>query len=89
MRRPDRTATGRDRATAVGLRTLRVMMMIGSGCYRVHAETYLLLLQPRLEISLCLFRQIVAAPAEGQQGHLQEESNVIFFQRPYFSCITC
>lgn len=56
MRRSYRTAAGGNRATAVRLRTLRVMMMVGSGCYWVHTETYLLLLQPRFEISLCLFR---------------------------------
>lgn len=65
MRRPNRTATGSDCATVVGLRTLRMMMVVGSGWYWVHAETYLLLLQPRFEISLCLFRQIVATSAEG------------------------
>lgn len=74
MRRSDRTAAGSDSTTAVGLRTLCVMMMVGSGCYWIHTKTYLLLLQPRFEISLCLFRQVVAASAEGQQGHLQEES---------------
>lgn len=55
MRWSDRTTARSDRATAVGLRTLRVMMVIRSGCYWIHTKTYLLLLQPRFEISLCLF----------------------------------
>jgi len=87
MRRSDRAtaaaATGRYRAPAVGLRTLRVMMMmmvmVRRRRQRIYAETYLLLLQPRFEIPLCLLRQVVAASAEGQQSHLQGKQYFFFF----------
>lgn len=66
MRWTDRTTARRDRATAIGLRALRVMMMVIRGRpYRVHTETDLLLLQPSFEISFRLLRQIVATSAEG------------------------